>query len=86
MLARYVAEEPRWIIRVAAVSGLYILAKRGSHYWSEDSVAELINVASSTDSDKLVGYIFDVMVILTQSPAVCHMYYDSGMITFELFG
>ncbi|XP_065225869.1 integrator complex subunit 7 [Planococcus citri] len=84
LLARYVAEEPRWIIRVAAVSGLYTLAKRGSHYWSEDSVAELITVAGSTDSEKLVGYIFDIIIILTQSPAVCHMYYNPDSPLMEL--
>lgn len=65
---------------MAAVSGLYTLAKRGSHYWSEDSVAELITVAGTTDSEKLVGYIFDITIILTQSPAVCHMYYNPGKI------
>lgn len=78
LLAKYVAEEPRWMIRIAAVSGLYTLAKRGSHYWSEESVAELITVAGSTDSEKLTEYIFDIIIILTQSPAVCHMYYSPG--------
>lgn len=75
---KYVAEEPRWIIRMAALSGLNTLAKRGSYYWSEDAVADLITVAGCTDSEKLTGYIFDILIILTRSSAVCQMYYSVG--------
>ncbi len=74
----YVAEEPRWTIRMAALSSLYTLAKRGSHYWSEDAVSDLISVASSTDFEKLSEYIFDILIILTKSPAVCQIYFRLG--------
>lgn len=78
LLVKYVAEEPRWIIRMAALSGLYTLAKNGSYYWSEDAVADLITVAGDTESEKLTGYIFDILIILTKSPAVCQMYCRIG--------
>lgn len=75
---KYVAEEPRWNVREAAQAGLYTLAKHGSYYWSEEAVTNLINVASSTDSEKLATYIFDILIILSQSPAICQMYYQSS--------
>ena len=78
LLVKYVAEEPRWNVRMAAQSGLYTLAKHGSYYWSESTVTDLINVASSTDSEKLTSYIFDILIILSQSPAICQMYHQSS--------
>lgn len=65
---------------MAALSGLYTLAKRGGHYWSEDAVADLISVASSTDSENITEYIFEILIILTKSPATCQIYYKPGWI------
>lgn len=73
------AEEPRWNVRMAAQSGLYTLAKHGSYYWSEEAVTSLIEVASSTDSEKLASYIFDILIILSQSPAICQMHLQSSI-------
>lgn len=80
LLVDYVANEPRWAIRMAALSGLYTLAKSGGHYWSEDAVADLISVASSTDSENITEYIFDILIILTKSPATCQIYYKPGWV------
>ncbi|XKL62908.1 hypothetical protein PGB90_002741 [Kerria lacca] len=74
LLVKYAAQEPRWIIRTGALSGLYTLAKHGSHYWSDDAISDLIIVAGSTDSEKLMEYIFDILIILTKSAAVCQIY------------
>lgn len=84
LLVKYAAQEPRWIIRTGALSGLYTLAKHGSHYWSDDAISDLIIVAGSTDSEKLMEYIFDILIILTKSAAVCQMYYRLGLYFFSI--
>lgn len=70
--------DPRSSVRYSALSCLHVLAKKGAHYWPEEAVLMLIEATREIQNKKLTSYVLDVLIVLSQSSAICHAHHHQG--------
>lgn len=76
--------DPRSSVRYSALSCLHVLAKKGAHYWPEEAVLMLIEATREIQNKKLTSYVLDVLIVLSQSSAICHAHHHQDSTLMQL--
>lgn len=77
LLLKYLSEDKRPLVCNCAISGLYQIAKEGAHFWSEQTINNLVSFCRSLNVDNnLKANAINVFVPLTKSPAICQFHYS----------
>lgn len=71
-LLEYLRNDPRWEIKAKALEDLRSLAKPGAHLWPQGSVDSLVEMALDTESPKFLMLTLGVVLVIVQSPKMCH--------------
>lgn len=78
LLLKYLSEDKRPLVCNCAISGLYQIAKEGAHFWSEQTINNLVSFCRSLNVDNnLKANAINVFVPLTKSPAICQFHYST---------
>lgn len=76
LLLKYLSEDKRPLVCKCAISGLYQIAKECAHFWSEDTINNLVDFCKDLNVDNnLKADAINVFVPLTKSPAICQFHY-----------
>lgn len=79
LLLKFLSEDKRPLVCKCAISGLYQIAKEGAHFWSEQTVNNLVGFCESLNIDNnLKADAINVFVPLTKSPAICQFHYSTN--------
>lgn len=77
LLLKYLSEDKRPLVCKCAISGLYQIAKEGAHFWSEQTINNLVSFCQSINvDDNLKADAINVFVPLTKSLAICQFHYS----------
>lgn len=78
LLLKYLSEDKRPLVCKCAISGLYQIAKEGAHFWSEQTINNLVSFCENINVDNnLKADAINVFVPLTKSPAICQFHYST---------
>lgn len=79
LLLKFLSEDERPLVCKCAISGLYQIAKEGAHFWSEQTINNLVSFCESLNIDNnLKADAINVFVPLTKSPAICQFHYSTN--------
>lgn len=59
------------------MKGLHRLASEGAHFWPQDAIEDIVEVALNTDKNHLLSATLDVLLVLTRTALSCHNHNDS---------
>lgn len=75
LLVQYLRNDPRWKVKAGVLDGLHRLAREGPNLWSKTAVADVVQVAYSTDKPALLSSALDVLTVLVNSARTCHEHF-----------
>lgn len=76
LLLKYLRSDPRWEVKAQALKSLHHLASQGGHLWPPGAVEAIVDVASMTETQKVLSLSLGVIQVLTESPVTCHSHQD----------
>lgn len=77
LLITYLRNDPRWEVKAQALKNLHQLASQGGHLWLAGAVEAIVDVASNTETQKVLSLSLCVIQVLTESPVTCHLQKDA---------
>ncbi|XP_025207626.1 integrator complex subunit 7 [Melanaphis sacchari] len=85
LLLKFLSEDKRPLVCKCAISGLYQIAKEGAHFWSEQTINNLVGFCESLNVDNsLKADAISVFIPLTKSPAICQFHYSSDSLLMKM--
>ncbi|GLV38008.1 deflated [Carabus blaptoides fortunei] len=72
LLLKYLRCDPRWEVKAQTLKSLHQLASQGGHLWPAGAVEAIVDVASNTETQKVLSLSLGVIQVLTESPVTCH--------------
>lgn len=85
LLLKFLSKDKRPLVCKCAISGLYQIAKEGAHFWSEQTVNNLVGFCESLNIDNnLKADAINVFVPLTKSPAICQFHYSTNSLLMSM--
>lgn len=77
LLLKYLRSDPRWEVKAQGLKNLEQLASQGGHLWPSGAVDGIVDVATNTETQKVLSLSLGVIQILTESPVTCHSHQDA---------
>jgi len=85
LLLKFLTEDKRPLVGKCAISGLYQIAKEGAHFWSEQTINNLVSFCQSLNVDNsLKADAISVFIPLTKSPAICQFHYSTDSLLIKM--
>jgi len=85
LLLKFLIEDKRPLVCKCAISGLYQIAKEGAHFWSEQTINNLVSFCEGINVDNsLKADAISVFIPLTKSPAICQFHYSTDSLLIKM--